>query len=265
MVKTQRVQKRAMGVKLASGWRALVVALTCVLLGQTMTAAQPAASEAVVVATTAPGIEVGRVVRAGDLLDIPAGATVTLLEQTGAFATLTASGAYAPGEAAPSRARGFDAGRLVSAVATLVRVDDNDVQMRPFRGGGGGGACAGVAAAGGIDTLPQLLRANCATAARRRLDLLVAAASPANLYLAEAKVEAAALVISAKANFEATLVCALESPNGERTVLALTPAAARPNVLTRFDAAAPQTGAGAVLACEATNPDGRRAEARRSL
>jgi hypothetical protein len=200
------VPKPTLGVKSA---------LVALVLGIAPEALAQPTPEAVIVASTAPAAKLGQIVRAGETILIPSGASVTLLEQSGAFLTLEATGPYAP-SIAPTRARNFDPARLLAAVAALVSDDEADVQMRPFRGGPDANGCAGVAPDGPIAAVPALLSANCRAAAERRLRTVMARTIRLQVFISEIRPSASgALEVDVLANRDAGVRCGADATGGE--------------------------------------------------
>jgi hypothetical protein len=262
---------------------ALSLAVVALVAAPSAAKAQARAQEAVVVATTAPAVRQGQLVRAGDLIDAPAGAVVTLLEANGRLLTVRGRTVYAPASA--RTAPGADMSKIMSAVAALLRTDRTDVEMVAFRQTGAMAGCPDAAERPPLASLAGLMAANCHDAARAAIAAAAAAASPAALTVANVRalpLDGRALGVVefvAQANFPADINCSVRSDGGGLSALALGPkgeAALRTPANTPSTVRArPALSRGpdpkqAELVCAATEPTSaapirRRAESRSAI
>ncbi len=150
-------------MRLRLRWMAGAVAALMITIGS-------ARAEMVVIASTAPEIDTGLIVVAGDRLTVPDGAMVTLVDRTGRSVTI--NGPFSDVADAPAEVGGND---VMVAVASLISAQDEYEEFGATRGvrigdAGAAGRSSGAAAdidvsTGGVycvgaGSTPQLWRAD---------------------------------------------------------------------------------------------------------
>lgn len=181
-----------------------------------------AAGEMVVIATTAPGIEEGRVVQTGERLALPPGATVTLLAADGETVTLQGEDAVVPasGGARPGSS-------LLDALRRLIGGDDGLII-----GGtrSGSAACAVDDKLSAAERIGALVQQGCLDEARAALDALRRREVTPALWLStDAGPQPTyrvgdMMTLLIQANFDASLYCYYGQSDG--TLVPIFPAAA---------------------------------------
>jgi hypothetical protein len=206
----------------ANASRKALFALAMFALLAGATGAEARAGAGVVVASSSPSYAAGRVIEAGEAVRLEAGATVTVLEESGRLSTIAASGAYQP--SAPSQAPRASARQggesVIDSLALLLRGD------RQVRTPGGvrtlGDTDEDGCARGAADyaALQAALQRGCAGAASDILAKWVERDAPAQLFVQPAAGAGGAAQLLVQTNFEAFLYCRVRNEAG---MAALTP------------------------------------------
>lgn len=188
-----------------------LLAMATVIIGQYPRWAE---ADMVVIATTAPNIDLSMVVEPGAKLDLPEGAQVTLLSIDGSMQTIVGPGGMAGVDAAAGEEGD---GRMVDALSQIVRQTRNNHGLGAIRGDGG--RCDG------IHDLAQLLDLGCRRDAAIRIGELAEQVPPA-LFIGTQKPGSEPVFtlgetidITLQSNFDGYVYCFHEGSDGTTTRL----------------------------------------------